>query len=94
MTATLTFEYVARDALGGTQDGTLEAASRERYVPRYLLALVHCGLGERDAALRELARSVDERSDFVLGARFNPLLDSLRPDSRLTDCSLMAPPLS
>lgn len=29
MTATLTFEYVARDPLGGTQDGTLEASSRE-----------------------------------------------------------------
>lgn len=29
MTATLTFEYVARDPLGGTQDGTVEAASRE-----------------------------------------------------------------
>jgi type IV pilus assembly protein PilC len=34
MTATLTFEYVARDALGGTQDGTLEAASREEAIQK------------------------------------------------------------
>jgi TolB-like protein/Tfp pilus assembly protein PilF len=61
----------------------LETASRERYVPRYLLALVQSGLGDREAALRELGRSVEERSDFVLGARFNPLLDSLRSDARL-----------
>jgi TolB-like protein/Tfp pilus assembly protein PilF len=61
----------------------LETAARERYVPRYLLALVRSGLGDREAALHELARSVEERSDFVLGARFNPLLDSLRADPRL-----------
>lgn len=34
MAATLTFEYVARDPLGGTQDGTLEAASREEAIQK------------------------------------------------------------
>ncbi len=34
MSAALTFEYVARDPLGGTQDGTLEAASREEAIQK------------------------------------------------------------
>lgn len=34
MTVTLTFEYTARDALGGTQDGTLEASSREEAISK------------------------------------------------------------
>ncbi len=39
----------ARDVLR-----TLEAIARERYVPAYAMALVHAGLGDRDAAFREV----------------------------------------
>jgi len=60
----------------------LKAASRERYVAPHLLALIQAGLGDREAAFQQLARSLEERSDFVIVARFHPLLDPLRKDPR------------
>jgi len=60
----------------------LLAASRPRPAAANHLALMHVGLGETDAALRELERAVAERLDYVVGLKTNPLLDPLRSDPR------------
>src|SRR4029434_1266367 len=46
----------ARDVLK-----TLAAVSRERYVPPYQMALVHAGLGEREAVFEWLDRALATR---------------------------------
>jgi len=67
---------------------TLEAVSRERYVPPYATALVHAGLGNEDRGLEWLERAYQVRdvhlaflavdakwTPFRAGARFAALLD-------------------
>jgi Flp pilus assembly protein TadD len=61
----------------------LESRSATEYIPPFWLALVWCGLGERDEALRQLELASQERSPalpFWLGCE--PRLDPLRNDAR------------
>ncbi|HEY9504666.1 MAG TPA: protein kinase [Gemmatimonadales bacterium] len=60
----------------------LEAQARLHYVPRYHIALVYYGLrGEADA-LRELERSVEERSGVVAWAKVDPHINWLMANDR------------
>ncbi|MGE5230685.1 MAG: protein kinase domain-containing protein [Deltaproteobacteria bacterium] len=61
---------------------TLRARAARSYVPSYYLALVHAGLGERDAALRYLERAYQERSTVLAYLRIDPRLAPLRDDPR------------
>ncbi len=60
----------------------LEARSRERFVPPYAMALVHEGLGEHDAALEWLERSVAVRDVHLVSLPVDPKWDALRADKR------------
>jgi TolB-like protein/Tfp pilus assembly protein PilF len=76
-----------RAALGERQEalrvaGTLEAASRERYVPALAMAMVFTGLDDRDRAFAWLERAYEERSNRLAYLRVEPLFASLRPDPR------------
>jgi TolB-like protein/DNA-binding winged helix-turn-helix (wHTH) protein/Tfp pilus assembly protein PilF len=74
---------------------TLESVGRVRYVPPYASALVHAGLGEREAALQWLARAYDVRDVHLVYLPVDPKWDGLRADPRLRAllqrCGLVAP---
>jgi hypothetical protein len=61
---------------------TLEALSRERYVPPYTIALVHAGLGERDAAFASLDRAYEARDVHLVFLPVDPRWDAYRSDPR------------
>jgi tetratricopeptide (TPR) repeat protein len=62
---------------------TLEAVSRERYVPPYATALVLVGLGRHDQALDWLDRAYAAHDVHLLLLSVDPKWDALRADSRL-----------
>jgi len=67
----------ARDVLS-----TLEGLSRERYVPAYAIALVHAGLGERDAVFLWLNRAYDARDVHLIFLPVDSKWDRFRSDRR------------
>jgi tetratricopeptide (TPR) repeat protein len=72
---------------------TLEEVSRDRYVPPYALALVHAGLGERDAAFEWLDRAYEARDVHLIFLTVDPKWDPYRGDPRfvalLARCDFM-----
>ena len=61
---------------------SLEQRSRQRYVAPLLLAWVHAGLGQRDAAFERLEEAYREGSPGLLHIKADPPLQSLRTDPR------------
>jgi tetratricopeptide (TPR) repeat protein len=61
---------------------TLEAVSRERYVPPYATALVHAGLGQQDQALDWLDRAYDVHDVHLVLISVDPKWDAFRSDGR------------
>ena len=62
-------------------DGLTQRATRE-YVPPYDLALLHCALGEKDAALSALEKAYDERNALVTFRIHLPNFAPLREEPR------------
>lgn len=60
----------------------LRTLSKHKPVPSICFALIHIGLEGNDQAIAWLERAYQERSDFLLVLRVDPLFDSLRPDPR------------
>jgi hypothetical protein len=60
----------------------LQARSRERYVPPYAFALVHAGLGDRDAAFEWLERALEVHDVHLIYLTVDPKWDAYRPDPR------------
>src|SRR5204863_1102921 len=54
----------------------LAALSHQRYVDPYLVASIQIGLGDKNAAFRELARAVEERSASLPWLKVEPKWDS------------------
>ncbi len=73
---------------------TLEAVSRERYMPPYATALVHAGLGQPDLALEWLDRAFEAHDVHLMLLGVDPKWDGFRADSRfvalLERCAFMA----
>jgi TolB-like protein/Flp pilus assembly protein TadD len=74
---------------------TLEAISRERYVPPYAIALVHAGLGEADSAFQWLERAYEARDvhliELPVSARWDPFRADPRFRSLLDRCGFAVP---
>jgi DNA-binding winged helix-turn-helix (wHTH) protein/Flp pilus assembly protein TadD len=62
----------------------LTERSRHQYVPAFSMALICLGLGERDHALDWLNKAFEERPTYMVYAKTDPLLDSIRPDPRFS----------
>jgi TolB-like protein/DNA-binding winged helix-turn-helix (wHTH) protein/Flp pilus assembly protein TadD len=71
-----------RTAEAGAILQTLENRSRQRYIAPFLLAWVHAGLGQRDAAFARLEEAYREGSPGLLHIKADPPLESLRTDPR------------
>jgi tetratricopeptide (TPR) repeat protein len=67
----------AREVLTG-----LEVLSRKRYVPPFALALVHAGLGERDAVFEWLDRAFDVHDVHLIYLPVDPKWDPYRSNPR------------
>lgn len=60
----------------------LESDARERHVPPSAMALVHAGLGEREAVLDWLAKAYDARDVHLIFLPVDPKWDPYRTDPR------------
>ncbi|PYK69887.1 MAG: hypothetical protein DME44_13365, partial [Verrucomicrobia bacterium] len=56
----------------------LTTASRQGYIPAYSLAVIHLSLGDKEGALRLLAKSYEDRAPFDTG-----VFGSIKIDRRL-----------
>jgi len=57
-------------------------SSQSRYVPAYLIAVIHLGMGEADAALAWLEKAFEERYGFLAYMNVSPVFDPLHTDER------------
>jgi TolB-like protein/DNA-binding winged helix-turn-helix (wHTH) protein/Flp pilus assembly protein TadD len=60
----------------------LEATSHQRYVPPYAFALVHAGLGDRDAVFKWLNEAFDAHDVHLIYLPADPKWDRYRDDPR------------
>lgn len=60
----------------------LNALAKQKYVSPFSLAVVHTGFGDHDAALDELEKTYNERSDTMAILSIYPLLENLRTEPR------------
>jgi serine/threonine protein kinase/tetratricopeptide (TPR) repeat protein len=58
----------------------LEYEAQSRYISAYDMAVIHAGLDDHPAALRELARAFEERSAWMVFLAVDPRLDPLREE--------------
>jgi TolB-like protein/Flp pilus assembly protein TadD len=63
----------------------LRRLSAKRYVSAFEFALIHAGLGERDAALYWLIEAFHQHSGWMLHLKVDPRLDPLRTDPRFQE---------
>jgi DNA-binding winged helix-turn-helix (wHTH) protein/Flp pilus assembly protein TadD len=56
--------------------------SHREYVPAFSMALISIGLNDKDGAIDWLNRAFQERSTYMVYAKTDPLLDSVRSDPR------------
>lgn len=63
----------------------LKEIDQRKYVPRYLVALVYTGLGNRDQAFAWLEKSFDEKESGLVWLQVEPSSDRLRADPRFAD---------
>jgi hypothetical protein len=67
----------AREILGRMQE-----RARTHSVSPYLMAYVSVGLGEHELAFRQLEQACEERTDALIFAKVDPVMDPLRGDPR------------
>ena len=63
----------------------LDAASRQRYMPPYAWALVHAGLGQRDAMFEALDRAYAVRDVHLIYLPVSAQWDPYRKDPRFIE---------
>lgn len=63
----------------------LNQTSKQEYVSAYLVAEVHAGLGDKDAAFRWLEKAFAERNDLLVELKVEPAFAPYRSDPRFAD---------
>ena len=61
---------------------TLETVSGEKYVPKYAMAFITLGLGDKDATFEWLERALAEHDVHLMFLTVDPKWDPLREDPR------------
>jgi Flp pilus assembly protein TadD len=62
----------------------LEELSKQRYVSPADIGVLHGDLGEKDEGFQWLEKAYEERSNFLINLKVDPVFDSLRSDPRFT----------
>jgi len=85
--AALGYVYAVSNQTDKAQSALAELKERakQEYVPSYQVAVIHVGLGEMDHAFDWLEKAYEERSYWLTFLRVDPLLDTLRSDTRYTE---------
>jgi len=63
----------------------LEQIGKQRYVSPYNNALVFAGLGDQDHTFEWLNKADEERNDFLVYLKCEPMFDSVRSDPRFNE---------
>ena len=63
----------------------LNKVNMKRYVLAYSFAVAYDGLGNKDRAFQELAKSAEAREPRILRIRVDPLFEDLHSDKRFED---------
>jgi tetratricopeptide (TPR) repeat protein len=63
----------------------LLARSKRGYFPAWAIAAVYIGLGDKDQAFQWLGKVVEERGEFAVWLKTDPMYDPLRSDPRFSD---------
>jgi eukaryotic-like serine/threonine-protein kinase len=63
----------------------LKEQAKTRYVASYWIAMIYVGLDEKDEAFAWLEKAYQERSWWLVWIKMDPMVDSLRSDSRFAD---------
>lgn len=64
--------------------GQLNELGKQRYVSPYHLAVIYTGLGDRPQALDYLEKAANERFNWLVFLKVEPLFDSLRSEPRFS----------
>jgi serine/threonine-protein kinase len=59
--------------------------AKRRYLAPVDIALIHAALGDRDRAFQWLETGYEDRHDWVVSLKVDPMYDSLRSDPRFQD---------
>src|SRR5262245_2921736 len=63
----------------------LQERQKKEFVPSFSIATVYLGLGMKEEALQYLEKAYDEGSFYMIHLKVDPLLDTVRSDSRFTE---------
>jgi DNA-binding winged helix-turn-helix (wHTH) protein/TolB-like protein/Flp pilus assembly protein TadD len=63
----------------------LKEMAKQKYIQPWSIALIYTALGEKDQALAWLEKAYQDRSSYMVYLKVEPMLDSLRSDSRFGD---------
>ncbi|MBA2743293.1 MAG: hypothetical protein H0U43_03125 [Chthoniobacterales bacterium] len=80
--AAITYSLAGRKEDARSIVDQLIVLSKQRFVPAYMLAVIHLGSGEKDEALRLLEQAYVDREDDIGGIKSDPLLAPLHGDPR------------
>ena len=63
----------------------LKEIAKQKYIQPWSIAMIYTGLGEKDQAIAWLEKAYEDRSSYMVYLKVEPMLDSLRSDSRFAD---------
>jgi tetratricopeptide (TPR) repeat protein len=63
----------------------LQELSKEQYVTPYGVGRIHAALGQMDEAFQWLETAYEQRANWMVLLKVDPVLDDLRPDPRFQD---------
>ncbi len=79
-------------AVSGNRAGAMQSlaklnsvASKGQYVPALYFAAIYTGLGDRNQAMKWLEKAYEERTEYLIFLKVEPMADPLRDDSRFKD---------